>query len=70
MSDLKKLREEIGLRRDFVASKLNIVPDHLSAIERGATILNVLQVAKLAEIYNKPFEEVAKKALKTARREY
>lgn len=70
MSELRKLRKSLGLGREFVAKRLGVCPDQLSAIERGASVINVIQADKLAKIYNKPFEEVAEKALKTARREY
>ena len=46
------IREEKGLKREYVADKLGISPDHLSAIERGSTPADLIKVKKLSIIYN------------------
>jgi len=68
MTKLREARENAGLRREFVAEKLGISPDHLSLIERGKrTSLSLKRIAALANLYNIPFEEMARAALETAK---
>lgn len=65
MYELREIRESKGLKREFVAKKLGVCPDHLNVIERGKSLLNLLQIKKLSQIYNIPFGELAEKALRT-----
>ncbi|MHB9925377.1 hypothetical protein CF062_10880 [Clostridium botulinum] len=65
MTRLREAREKVGLRRNFVANKLEISPDHLNLIERGKTPLNLIRTEILANLYNISFEEMAKIALDT-----
>lgn len=65
MTKLREVRENRGLRRDFVAAKLSISPDHLNLIERGKTALTLNKIEALANLYNMKFEEMAKIALET-----
>lgn len=68
MSELRKLREQKGLRREFIANKLEISPDHLSNIERGQTPLKLTQIKILAKAYDIDFGEMAEIALATIER--
>ena len=68
MTRLREARENSGLRREFVAEKLGISPDHLSLIERGKrTSLSLKRIETLANLYNVTFEEMARAALETAK---
>ncbi|AQS04756.1 helix-turn-helix domain-containing protein [Clostridium beijerinckii] len=68
MSKLRQLRNHQGKTRKFVAKGLGVTPDHLSNIERGSTPLNLIQIKKLAQIYNVSFSEMAEIALITFER--
>ena len=70
MCELRDIREEKGLKREYVADKLGISPDHLSAIERGSTPADLIKVKKLSIIYNVPFSLLAEKALNTIQRKW
>lgn len=57
---LKKLREEKGLTRRFVAKKLEVHPDHITSIEGGRARLTEVNAVKLAEIYQVDVSAVIK----------
>lgn len=63
--NLRELRKQHGLTRNFVAKQLEVSPDHLSAIERGKVPLNVPKMEFLSKLYNVNYLEVALSALKT-----
>lgn len=65
MSILREARERAGLRRDYVARKLNISYDHMGLIERGKSKLDIEKIEALANLYNKSYEEMARVALET-----
>ena len=67
-SELKRLRDEKGLKREFVAEKLGISPDHLNNLERGQTPLRLMQIKTLSEVYQVDFGKMAEIALATAER--
>lgn len=68
MSILREAREKAGLRRDYVAKKLNISYDHLGLIERGKIKLDIEKIETLACLYNKTYEEMARMALDTIKK--
>lgn len=68
MMQLREAREKAGLKRNFVADKLGISPDHLNLIERGKTPLNLVRIETLANLYNISFEEMARIALETIKK--
>ncbi|MRY42888.1 MULTISPECIES: helix-turn-helix domain-containing protein [Bacteria] len=68
MENLRSVRESKGIRRNFVAEKLKICPDHLSRIERGDAQTKLVQIKKFADIYNMPFSKMAEIALATYER--
>lgn len=65
MTRLKEIREESGLRRKFVAEKLEISPDHLSLLERGQIALSLEKIELLSKLYNVSFPQMAMIALET-----
>ena len=69
MKELRKLRNKLGYKREYVAEKMGISPDHLNVLERGACICNIIQIDKLSKIYNISLAEVAEMALRTAKKE-
>lgn len=60
MLPLRQIREEKGFQRKFVAKKLEIVPDHLSSIERGKAGLTIHIARKLSKLYEYSIEEIIK----------
>ena len=67
MTKLREIRQKTGLRRDFVASKLGITPDHLGLLERGKTKLDLLKIEKLSEVFGISIEEMTQIALETVK---
>lgn len=55
---LRQIRNNRGLQRKFVASKLKITPDHLSKIERGACTLTVENAQKMSMLYEVEINEI------------
>lgn len=69
MTTLRQARNNAGLRRNFVASKLGITADHLSLLERGKSKLDLLKIEKLSQIYGTSINEMTEIALKTIKGE-
>lgn len=53
---LKKARIEAGLKQEEVAKYMNLPISAISVIESGARKVDVFELMKLAEFYNKPVE--------------
>ncbi|OOM17155.1 helix-turn-helix protein [Clostridium saccharobutylicum] len=68
MKKLREIRENLGLRRDFVANKLGISPDYLSRLERGGARAKQSYIEKLSEIYRLPVDEIEDIAIITFER--
>jgi putative transcriptional regulator len=56
--NLKKLREESGIKAYKVAEKLGISRVQLNNIEKGKCKLDTLKIEKLSEIYGKSINEI------------
>lgn len=57
---LRQLRVERGLQRKYVANKLDLTPDHLNKIERGACNLTLENAQKMSKLYGISINEVIK----------
>ncbi len=57
-SKLKKVREEQNLKREFVASKLNITSRALGDIENEKTSVTIERLVDILNIYKKGFDAV------------
>lgn len=68
MESLRQLRNSKGITRKFIAEKLEVTPDHVNNIERGATQLKLLQIKTLANVFDIPFSQMAEIALATVER--
>jgi transcriptional regulator with XRE-family HTH domain len=53
---LKKARLEAGLKQEHVALHLNLPISAISVMESGARKVDVFELVKLSEYYNKPIE--------------
>lgn len=53
---LKKARAESGLKQESVAKFMNLPISAISIMEAGARKVDVFELIKLAELYNKPIE--------------
>lgn len=53
---LKKARIEAGLKQEDVAKYMNLPISAISVMESGARKIDVFELMKLAEFYNKPVE--------------
>lgn len=53
---LKRARIESGLKQEDVAKYMNLPISAISVIESGTRKLDVFELIKLAEFYNKPVE--------------
>ena len=51
---LKEAREYVGLKQDDVAKKLGIPRSALSNIEAGSRKVDVIELAQLAKLYQRP----------------
>ena len=58
--NLRELRYENGLTRDYVSKKLKITGDHLSAIERGAARLTSDKAFILSKLYKVDIDKILK----------
>lgn len=58
--NLRTLRSERGLRRNFVANIVGICGKHLNDIEGGRVNLTQKVAGKLAEVYQLDIEEIFK----------
>lgn len=65
MTKLRQAREESGLKREFVANKLQVSPDHVNLLERGKVKLSIDKIETLAILYHKDIGEMTKIALET-----
>lgn len=57
-SNLKRLREERGLKQNFVAKQLGITPNYYSQIENGHRTPQVEHLLKLRNILNVSLDEI------------
>lgn len=57
-SNLKRLREERGLKQNFVAGKLGITQNYYSQIENGHRPPQVEHLLKLRELFNVSLDEI------------
>lgn len=55
---LKKIREELNLKREFVSAKLKITPRALGDIENGKTSITIERLVDLLNIYKKGLDAV------------
>ncbi len=53
---LKRARAESGLKQEEVAKYMNLPVSAISVIESGVRKIDVFELIKLAEFYNKPVE--------------
>lgn len=53
---LKKARLEAGLKQEDVASMMDLPISCISVIEKGTRKVEVIELIKLAQFYNKPIE--------------
>lgn len=53
---LKRARIEAGLKQEDVAKHMNLPISAISVMESGARKVDVFELLKLAEFYNKPVE--------------
>lgn len=53
---LKKARLEAGLKQEHAAKHMNLPISAISVMESGARKVDVFELYKLAELYNKPIE--------------
>lgn len=67
MTKLREARAKAGLKRNFVATKLGISPDHLNLLERGKAMLSLDKIETLAHLYQRSIEDMTKIALETKR---
>lgn len=58
--NLRSLRNERGLRRNFVANRVGICGKHLNDIEGGRVNLTQKVAGKLAEVYQLDIEKIFK----------
>ncbi|WP_297436963.1 helix-turn-helix transcriptional regulator [uncultured Clostridium sp.] len=58
--NLRKLRYENGLTRDYVSKQLEITGDHLNAIERGAARLTSDKAFILSKLYRVDVDKILK----------
>lgn len=65
VDSLREMRNKNGLKRSYVAEKLQISPDYLNLIERGERPLNVPKIEILANLYKTSYIDLALSALKT-----
>lgn len=49
---LKELREDYGYTQDYVANKLNLTRQMISAYEKGTSEPTLSNLVKLADLYN------------------
>lgn len=57
-SNLKKLREQRGLKQKFVAERIGISPNYYSQIENGHRYPQVEHLLKLRDIFNVTLDDI------------
>ena len=53
---LKRARQEAGLKQEHVAKHMNLPISAISVMESGARKVDVFEIKKLADFYDKPVE--------------
>lgn len=56
VENLRKAREDVGLRQEDVAQKLDKPQSYISKIERGERRIDVVELKAFARLYKKPLD--------------